>query len=62
MKETLHAVRLYSPQARRAQKARRRQQDVELVAAGKGAPLQARNRLIPNAKEWRLEAPEEAGH
>ena len=59
MKEAMAAVQVYSPEKRRMEKARQRRHDLDLVAAGQAQAVQARNRLVSNPKDWRLEIPDE---
>jgi len=41
------------------EKARQRRHDLDLVAAGQAQAVQARNRLVSNPKDCRLEIPDE---
>lgn len=59
MNDTLRSMATYSPIVRAREKALRRRHDEQLVKSGRAAEVQEANRLIANAKEWRLEAPEE---
>jgi hypothetical protein len=59
MRSSVADIQTYSAQQRRAEKARRRKHDSEQAAAGQAEQVQARNRLVPNPKEWELECSEE---
>jgi hypothetical protein len=58
MKPTFRKIRFFSVAARRAEEAHAREQDREQVRRGRAAAVQAANRLIPNPRQWHLEAPE----